>query len=110
VTDVAPESISFTFTANSLPWVVPDEAELGYRITDASHKMSRETIRITGLRPGWHLLRIDGKKVGVYGHSQFAAGLELQGNLRTPQYAQAMKVAILNRERNDRVIRPLRDR
>ena len=103
------DKINFTFTANSLPWVVPAEAALGYTITSAGHKMSRETIQAIGLKPGNYHLRIDGKMVGAYSHVQFATGVELQDNSDTPQYAQAMKVAMLNKQRNDKAVRPMRD-
>jgi len=103
------DKISFTFTANSLPWVVPAEAALGYRITDAGRKMSCETIRIVGLKGGDYELRIDGKTVGTYSHVQFASGVELQDNSNTPQYAQAMKVAMLNKQKNDEAVTPMRD-
>jgi hypothetical protein len=33
----------------------------------------------------------------------------LQANEATPQHRQALAVALLNRERNDRAVRPLRD-
>jgi len=103
------DKISFTFAANSLPWVVPKEAALGYKIADAGHKMSRETIRIVGLKGGDYELRIDGKCVGTYSHVQFAGGVQLQENSSTPQYAQAMKVAMLNKQRNDKAVSPMRD-
>jgi hypothetical protein len=105
----ADDKISFTFTAKSLPWVVPTEAALGYRITDAGSKMSRETLRIVGLKGGDYELRIDGKTVGMYSHVQFAGGVQLQENSSTPQYAQAMKVAMLNKQRNDEAVSPTRD-
>lgn len=103
------DKVTFTFTAKSLPWVVPTEAALGYRITDAGHKMSRETLRIVGLKGGDYKLKIDDKTVGTYSHVQFAAGVQLQENSSTPQYAQAMKVAMLNKQRNDVAVSPMRD-
>jgi len=107
--NVSTEKIGFTFTANSLPWLVPDEAALGYKITNAGHKMSRETIRVTSLTSGDYKLQIDGTTVGTYSHLQLSAGIELQENKNTPQYAQAMKVAMLNKRRNDEALRPMRD-
>jgi lysophospholipase L1-like esterase len=103
------DKVTFTFAAKSLPWVVPAEAALGYRITDAGSKMSRETLRIVGLKGGDYKLKIDNKTVGTYSHVQFAGGVELQENSKTPQYAQAMKVAVLNKQRNDEAIQQTRD-
>jgi len=107
--DVSSDKISFTYTADSLPWVVPEEARLGYKIAEAGRKISRETFRVVGLTPGDYHLHIDGRTVGTYDHRQLAAGVELQNNSETPQYGQAMKVAMLNKRRNDRAVRPMRD-
>ena len=109
LSDVKSKRISFVFTADSLPWVVPEEAQLGYRIADAGHRLSRETLRVTGLTPGKYYLKIDGRKVGTFDHKQLAAGVELQGNTKTPQYAQALEVATLNKKRNDEAVRPMRN-
>ncbi|HIJ71755.1 MAG TPA: SGNH/GDSL hydrolase family protein [Planctomycetes bacterium] len=103
------DKISFTFGADSLPWVVPSEAALGYKISDAGRKMSREIVRIVGLEPGSYELKIDDKTVGTYSYEDFAGGIQLQENKMTPQYAQAMKVAMLNKQRNEDVVSPIRD-
>jgi hypothetical protein len=71
--------------------------------------MSRETLRIVGLKGGDYKLKIDDKTVGTYSHVQFAGGVQLQENSSTPQYAQAMKVAMLNKQRNDEAVSPMRD-
>ena len=106
---VKKDKLSFTFKAKSLPWVVPEDAQFGFKMTDAAHKMSQEIIRITGLEYCDYDLKIDGKTVGTYTHREFAAGVELQSNEKTPQYQQAMKVALLNKKRNEEVIAPMRD-
>ncbi len=103
------DKVTFSFTAKSLPWVVPADAAMGYKITDAGSRMSQETLRIVGLKGGDYELNIDGKTVGTYSHVQFAGGVELQGNSKTPQYAQAMEVAMLNKQKNDKAIGPTRD-
>jgi len=109
LSDVEDDRITFTFTANSLPWVVPEAAALGYTIANAGHSMSRETFRVTGLAAGNYKLNIDDQTVGVYGHVELAAGIELQSNSKTPQYRQAMEVAMLNKKRNEEVVHELRD-
>ncbi|MCA9177323.1 MAG: SGNH/GDSL hydrolase family protein [Planctomycetales bacterium] len=103
------EELSFTFKANSLPWVLPEEAALGYDLTKAGHKMSNERFRVTGLAPGQYQLKIDGEPVGSYSHLQLQFKIELQGNQRTPQYQQALEVAMRNKLRNDEAVRPLRN-
>jgi len=76
----------------------------------SGHKLSNERLRILGLPPGRYSLSIDGVNVGTYSHAVLAAKIELQANSKTPQYQQALAVAMLNKERNDKVIRPLRNK
>lgn len=95
------ESVSFTWLADSLPWVVPGEAQLGAELTKLGHRMSQESVSIHGLPAGRYELSIDGNIVGQYANTALARHIELQSNAKTPQYQQAMKVALLNKERND---------
>jgi len=103
-------SLRFTFKAGALPWVLPPEAQLGYDMTKSGHKLSNERLRVLGLAPGRYDLSIDGVHVGTYAHAVLAAKIELQANDKTPQYQQAVAVANLNKERNDKAIHPLRDK
>ena len=105
----AGEGLSFTYHAKALPWVLPEEAKVGYEITKAGHKMSNERLVVRGLKPGRYTLLIDDIEVGAYTHAQLGAKVELQSNANTPQYQQALQVALLNKERNEKVIRPLRN-
>lgn len=127
VSDLQPlpdgRGVSFTHLAPALPWVVPETgsaedlkwesvkpAALGMALTHAGHKLGSERLKISGLEPGLYEVRIDGKSIGKpVPHTTLASKIELQGNAATPQYAQAMQVALLNRERNDKAMRPLRD-
>jgi lysophospholipase L1-like esterase len=102
------DQLSFVFQAECLPWVLPEEANLGYVLTKAGHKMSNERIRVTGLSPGKYQLKIDDALVGTYTHSQLGAKVELQSNAKTPQYQQALAVAMLNKEKNEKAVRPMR--
>lgn len=114
--------ISFTFHAQSLPWVVPHPssnydlkwgpsapASLGFELTKAGHKLGAERFRITGLAPGNYDLYIDDTKIGTFSHLQLGSKIELQNFPDTPQSRQALEVAELNRERNDEAVRPMRD-
>ena len=100
--------IEFQWQAESLPWVVPEDAQLGAELTKLGHRLSREAIEVHGLAPGRYVLSIDGTEVGSYTHVQLARHVELQSNSETPQYAQAMEVAILNKQRNEGPVRGLR--
>jgi lysophospholipase L1-like esterase len=103
------DGLRFTFTAKALPWVVPIEAAPGYELVHAGHHYSMEAFTARNLKPGKYELKIDGQSIGVWPDSQLAFRLELEGNPKTPQYQQALRVAMLNRERNEKAMRPLRD-
>ena len=102
------DPISFTFTANALPWVLPDDARPGYQFTQAGPNLSLEKFTAQDLPPGTYELRIDTTPVGTYTVGQLAAGLELQENDKTPQFQQALRVAQLNKDKSAAAIRPLR--
>ena len=105
-----PDGLSFVFTAESLPWVLPPEAELGFELTKAGHRLSNEQLQVTGLKPGKYEVRIDGTPIGPpVSHARLGFKIELQSNPNTPQYQQALKVALLNKERNEKAVHPLRD-
>lgn len=95
------DGVSFTWLSKSLPWVVPAEAQLGAELTKLGHRMSQESLSIHDLSPGRYQLSIDGQVVGQYSNIALARHIELQSNTKTPQYQQAMEVALLNKERND---------
>lgn len=101
--------LSFSFRADSLPWVLPPDAEPGVKLTKAGHRFGRETIQVVGLAPGEYELKVDGASVGEYGHADLADGIELQDNPKTPQYRQALEVARLNQKRNQEAVAPIRN-
>ncbi|MDD4872789.1 MAG: SGNH/GDSL hydrolase family protein [Kiritimatiellae bacterium] len=102
------DKISFTFKANALPWVLPPDAADGCKLTHLGHRYSNEKITVGNLKPGKYELRIDGELVGAFTEGQLAFGVELEGNEKTPQYQQALKVAMLNKERNEKAVKALR--
>jgi lysophospholipase L1-like esterase len=102
-------AVSFTFAGNALPWVLPPEAAEGYELTKAGHRFSNEKLTVRTVKPGSYELRIDGQPVGKFAAAQLMGGVELQANDKTPQYQQALQVAMLNKKRNDEAMRPLRD-
>lgn len=102
-------SAAFDFTAESLPWVLPPDAAEGFMLTHAGHHDSNEKVTVRDLAPGRYDLKIDGQPIGTYAAGQLAFGVELEGNDKTPQYQQALKVALLNKARNDQAMHPLRD-
>ena len=109
VSDVLGHSgaVRFVLHTSSLPWVLPPEkdtqsresAAFACRQLDAGRTLGRELLRIVGLLPGMYLLKIDGQSVGKYDYGQFAQGIDLHDNPKTPQYQQALAVATINAEK-----------
>jgi len=95
----AQEKIEFTWTAEGLPWVVPEEAAKGAKLTNMGHRWSEETLEVHGLQPGQYKLTIDGEDVGTFQSGALERHLELQNNSKTPQHKQALEVALLNQRR-----------
>jgi len=102
------EGVTFTWLADSLPWVVPEEAQLGAKLTKLGHRMSREALEINDLASGWYQLSIDDQPVGIYSSAVLSRFIELENNPKTPQYQQALAVAELNRQRNAGPVHALR--
>lgn len=103
------ETIRFTHTATALPWVLPPDAAEGYALAKAAHRFSVEKLTVRNLKPGNYEVKIDGQPVGQWSDGQLAMGVEMQANDKTPQYRQALRVALLNKDRNDQAYRPIRD-
>ncbi|NUQ66393.1 MAG: SGNH/GDSL hydrolase family protein [Pirellulales bacterium] len=103
------DGVCFTCTANALPWVVSANAQPGCKLVSLGHRYSMEAFTARNLKPGKYELKIDGQSVGTWTEAQLAFRLELEGNDKTPQYQQAMQVALLNQERNEKAVHPLRD-
>ncbi len=97
------DGIEFTWQAESLPWVVPEEAQLGAKLTRLGHRLSREALEVHGLPPGRYTLTIDDTEAGTYAADALDRHIELQENDKTPQYQQALAVANLNKERQNAV-------
>ncbi len=102
------DGLEFNWLANSLPWVLPANADLGVSITKLGHKLTREALEIHDLKTGYYRLSIDDQEVGIFHSAVLERHIELQGNKQTPQYQQAAKVAELNAVRNSGPVRKLR--
>jgi lysophospholipase L1-like esterase len=103
------DGLEFTWRAECLPWVLPKDAQIGAKMTELGHRLSRESLEVHGLLPGRYTLTIDGVDVGTFDNVQLEHEVELQDNAQTPQYQQALGVARLNQQRNEGPINALRD-
>jgi len=79
------------------------------KLTNAGHRFSVDAVAVKKKKPGKYDVKIDGQTVASHAAGQLAVGVELEGNEKTPEYQQALKVAMLNKQRNDQVMHPLRD-
>jgi lysophospholipase L1-like esterase len=106
------ETITFTFKAQSLPWVLPPEADEGRKLVPLAFKkppkLSSERLAVRNLAPGKYELKIDGESVGQWTDAELAAGIDLGENPKTPQYQQALRVALANKRRNAMGEHPMR--
>jgi lysophospholipase L1-like esterase len=100
--------LSFTALEGALPWVLPEDAAEGAQLTALGHRYSNQRVTVRLLPKGKYALKIDGQEVGRYTDAQLARGVELENNARTPQYQQALAVALLNERRNVEAYNPLR--
>ncbi len=101
--------LEFTWSAESLPWVVPADAQEGAKLSRIGFRFNRETLQISGLEPGQYELAIDGEVVDKFQATAFARRIQLQTKTTTPQYQQAAQVAELNKQRNEGPISKLRN-
>ncbi len=103
------DGLEFQWKADGLPWVLPESAQEGAKLTRSGRRVSRESLRVVGLDPGRYELLIDGVVVATRPADGMAQSFDLQSNAKTPQYQQALAVANLNQEKNNGPVRALRD-
>ena len=102
-------SLTFDFLPKSLPWTVIDDAVPGYQLAVSGHKLSSESFTLSGLQPGRYDLVMAGQTVGTWDSHTLARRIEIQEDPDSPTYQQSLRVAALNKQRNDEAIRPLRN-
>ncbi len=73
------DSVRFTWQAESLPWVLPEEAQLGVELTRLGHRLSGEKLEVHDLPPGNYTLTIDGREVGTYASTALARTSNCRG-------------------------------
>jgi lysophospholipase L1-like esterase len=109
ITGEAGRNASYTVLPKCLPWVVPADAAAGFKLTKAGHTGSQESHVVVGLDAGRYELVINGQSVGIFNERIFGVHAEIEEDPDSPTHQQALKVAELNKKRNDEAIRPLRN-
>lgn len=101
--------MKFDWTCSGLPWVLPEEAQAGVKLLNLGHKATKESLEVHGLPPGRYEILIDDVPVMKVIDTTLSRHIELQNNAKTPQYQQALEVAMLNKKRNEGPVKQLRD-
>ncbi len=101
--------VEFDWQANGLPWVLTESAQPGMNLTRGARRVSREILRIVGLRAGKYEIVIDDVVVAKVPAGRLVQQIELQSNHKTPQYQQALSVAKLNEQKNNGPVGTLRN-
>lgn len=86
-------TLRFLVHARSLPFPVTSDTAPGFALLDFADSLNRESLQITGLRPGAYMLSIDGTPVRSFTADELAAGIRLDGENATPQHRRAVAVA-----------------
>jgi lysophospholipase L1-like esterase len=94
------DGISFECKESALPFPVRAAAQQALFVVPFTNDLNREMLTVSSLPPGGYTLLIDGKPVEEFFDTELFAGVNLAENDKTPQYAQALKVANLNDQRN----------
>jgi lysophospholipase L1-like esterase len=103
------ERLAFTSLEHSLPWVLPEDAQLGVKLSDLGRRFGREILQVSGLTAGNYSVQIDGEEVVRATEEELSIGIPLHEATKAPQYQQAARVAELNKRRNEGPVRDLRN-
>lgn len=88
----SPQSLSFRLLEKALPYPMAPKAQPAMEWVPFQEEMNRQMVRIVGLDPGDYDLTIDGKSVLRADAADWARGVDLAANEKTPMLAQARKV------------------
>jgi lysophospholipase L1-like esterase len=100
--------LRFTVLERALPFPIFKHQRAALDLVPFIDDLDRETLRVTGLGGGSWSLSIDGTVVATCTARELADGVNLATNERTPQYAQALRVADANFKRQAIVAGKLR--
>jgi lysophospholipase L1-like esterase len=104
----AGKNASYTVLQKTLPWIVPADAALGYKLTRAGHTGTSEMHIAVGFDAGRYDLILNGQTVGTYDEKMLSVHAEIEEDPDSPTHQQALKIAELNKQRNAEAINPLR--
>lgn len=104
-----PESVSFTSSAQALPFPSPDEVypDSFFCFTK---ELNADILQVKGLKSGNYILHIDGTEIAKFSGEELNKGINLSRYHNTPQYLQATKVLDRFEDywKNERVLRTIK--
>ncbi|MHB0998588.1 MAG: SGNH/GDSL hydrolase family protein [Armatimonadota bacterium] len=103
------DEISFTALEKALPFPVSDGAKPALDLVPFTNDFNQEILKVTGLKSGQYSLSIDGSTIGKYDATELGKGINLAILTNTPQYHQAIQVALANQKRQDISVNALRN-
>lgn len=90
-TDASNGGLRFRLEENALPFPVI-RGDKGFDWAGFNEQLNQQKLTIAGLAPGKYRLMIDDKEVGSYGAEEFAKGIDLATNEKTPQFQEALAI------------------
>ena len=105
----AGDELSFDYLAEALPypldtiprnWGAKRSQAEAVKVIPFMEEMNREVLKVNGLRGDYKLL-VDGEEIGTWSAADWAKGVNLAAESKTPQYQQALAVMHLNEYRYD---------
>ncbi len=102
------KNASYTVLQKTLPWVVPADADAGFKLARAGHTGTQESHIVVGLDAGRYDLLLNGTLVGTWDERGIAVHAEIEENPASPTHALALRIAELNKRRNAEAINPVR--
>jgi len=84
--------IVFTCLENSLPFPVEAKAKPALDLVPFSREFTQQILLVRGLAAGDYALSIDGKEIRQFTAAELADGVNLAGEVNTPQSQQAAAV------------------
>lgn len=91
--------VGFDVLAGALPIVLPKDTRAALTLVAFEDEFNQELLAVRGLPAGTYRLTIDKQAVGSYSAEQLAAGIDLSGNPKTPQYQQSARATGISRVR-----------
>lgn len=100
--------LTFNCKAKSLPYPIENKEKAVLGWVPFMDELNREMLQVQNLEAGDYEVLIDGQSVGVWPGGELGTGVNLAGNVKTPQYKQAAAVMQLNEKRRNRESETLR--